>query len=177
MKSLSRIATLGLGAALVSALALAADEAPQVGDKAPEFSLMGTDGKTHSLSDYKGKKAVVVAWFPKAFTKGCIVECKAFAEKSDVLKSMNVAYFTASVDDADTNKKFAESLHLESPILSDPEKTVAKGYGVLNARGMANRWTFYIDKEGVIREIDKKILVEKAPEDVATKLKELKIAD
>ena len=68
----SRLALLGLGLglALVGGRAGAADEAPKVGDKAPDFELKGSDGKTYGLSDYRGKKAVVLAWFPKAFTGG-----------------------------------------------------------------------------------------------------------
>ncbi len=60
----------GLGIALIGGEAGAAVEELKVGDKAPEFSMPGSDGKTYSLSQFKGKKAVVLAWFPKAFTGG-----------------------------------------------------------------------------------------------------------
>jgi thioredoxin-dependent peroxiredoxin len=167
------VAVLGIGlAAWLADSASAAD--PMVGDDAPPFTLQGSDGKTYSLSDFKGKKAVVVAWYPKAFTPGCTAECKSFREKSDDMKKLNVAYFTASVDTPDYNKQFAESLKVDYPILSDPEKSVAKAYGVLNAeRGVANRWTFYIDKNGKIKEIDKKVNARQAAPDVAAKVKEL----
>ena len=165
-------ALLGLGIALGGAAAMAAD-APKVGEKAPDFTLKGSDGKTYSLADFKGKQGVVIAWFPKAFTGGCTAECKSFRSSSEALKASNVAYFTASVDDAETNAKFARSLDLDYPILCDPEKTAAKAYGVLNARGMSDRWTFYIDKEGVIKEIDKKITTANAGVDVAAKVKSL----
>jgi peroxiredoxin Q/BCP len=66
MKTLCLVAALGL--ALSCAAARAAEL--KAGDTAPEFSLVGSDGKTHKLSDYKGKQAVVLAWFPKAFTGG-----------------------------------------------------------------------------------------------------------
>ena len=59
---------LGLGAATAGRASGAAD--PKVGDLAPNFTLRGSDGKTHTLNDYQGKSAVVVAWFPKAFTGG-----------------------------------------------------------------------------------------------------------
>src|SRR5512143_2996710 len=75
------------------------------GDPAPDFSLAGSDGKTYKLADFKGKQAVVLAWFPKAFTGGCTAECKSFRETGAVLKRFNVAYFTASCDQPDTNKK------------------------------------------------------------------------
>src|SRR3954453_10783353 len=106
------IAFLGLGIALNGAAARAAEEL-KVGDPAPDFTLKASDGKTYSLSDYKGKKALVIAWFPKAFTGGCTAECKSFRTYSDALKSLNVAYFTASVDTPETNAKFAESLDLD----------------------------------------------------------------
>ncbi len=171
-----RVLFSGLFLGLVATSARASAEL-KVGDKAPEFKLEGSDGKTYSLSDFKGKKAVVVAWYPKAFTGGCTIECKSFREKGDVLKPLNVAYFTASVDTAEENKKFAKSLDLDYPILSDPDKSVATAYGVLGPRGVAQRWTFYIDKDGVIREIDKKINTKDAAPDVAVKLKSLKLAD
>ncbi len=86
----------------------------KVGDKAPDFSLVGTDGKTHKLSELRGK-TVVVAWFPKAFTGGCTTECKALRRAATPFAQFDVAYFAASVDDAETNKKFAESLELDYP--------------------------------------------------------------
>jgi peroxiredoxin Q/BCP len=145
----------------------------KVGDQAPNFELKGSDGKTYQLSDFKGKKPVVLAWFPKAFTPGCTKECKAMKEQGDELRKYDVAYFTVSVDDAEQNKKFAESLNVDYPILSDPTKEAAKAYGVLNERGMANRWTFYIDKNGKIAQIDKKVNTETHGKDIAAELKKL----
>ena len=167
--------TIGGWALLGVALAGTAGAAElKVGDKAPAFALKGSDGKTYALDQFKGKKAVVVAWYPKAFTGGCTAECKSFHEKGDVLKPLNVAYFTASVDPAETNRKFAASLDVDYPILSDPDKSVARAYGVLNEKsGFANRWTFYIDKEGVIRAIEKKVNTAQAAPQVAAKVKEL----
>ncbi len=175
------VATLfGLGIALVGGIAGAAEDL-KVGDKAPEFELKGSDGKTYKLADFKGKQAVVIAWFPKADTPGCTAECKSLKTESESLKKTNVAYFTASVDPVEGEKgnaAFAKSLDLDYPILSDPDKKVAKSYGVLAAAGYANRWTFYIDKEGVIKEIDKSTgtaQTEKAAEDVVDKVKSLGI--
>jgi len=166
-----------LGAIVVLVAAGAASDELKVGDPAPAFSLEGSDGKTYKLEQYKGKSAVVIAWFPKAFTGGCTKECKSLRENSKALKELKVAYFTASVDTAEKNKDFAQELKLDYPILSDPDKSVAKDYGVLNKeRGVANRWTFYIDKEGIIKSIDKKVNTEKAGTDVAAKLKELGLA-
>jgi thioredoxin-dependent peroxiredoxin len=170
----SRLATVTMGMGLgVALLAGAAAAELQVGDKAPDFTMQGSDGKTYSLKDFHGKSAVVVAWFPKAFTGGCTKECKSLRAGSSTLKELNVAYFTASVDKPEDNKRFAESLDLDYPILSDPDKSVATAYGVMSARGFANRWTFYIDKEGVIKHIEKKVNTDKAAEQLAEKVKEL----
>jgi thioredoxin-dependent peroxiredoxin len=170
MRRLFTTMSLGIGLAL---LAGAAAAELKVGDKAPDFSLPGSDGKTYTLDQFKGKSGVVIAWFPKAFTGGCTKECKSLRANSKALKELNVAYFTASVDPAEQNEKFAKSLDLDYPILSDPDKTVATAYGVMSPRGFSNRWTFYIDKDGIIREIDKKVNFDKAGEDVAAKVKSL----
>ena len=87
-----------------------------------------------------------------------------------------MAYFTASVDKAADNKKFAESLNADYPILSDPDKKVAEEYGVVHAgRAVPERWTFYIDKKGVIQKIDKKVKAGSAGQDMVATLKELKL--
>lgn len=167
------VSALGLALTMVSAGSVQAEEL-KAGDKAPAFSLQGTDGKTYSLDQFKGQKGVVIAWFPKADTPGCTIECKSLKANGDALKPLGVAYFTASVDTPEDNKKFAEKLGLDYPILSDPTKSVAEAYGVLNpARGFANRWTIYIDKDGTIKEIDKKITTQSAGQDIAKKVKEL----
>ncbi len=79
-----------------------------------------------------------------------------------------------SVDDADTNRRFAESLDLDYPILSDPDKSVAKAYGVLHESGnFAQRWTFYIDRDGVVVHIDREVKPATAGQDLVQRLQEL----
>ena len=77
------------------------------------------------------------------------------------------------MDDAETNKKFAVETDADYPILSDPEKKVATAYGVLGASGFASRWTFYIGPDGKILDIDKKVSVKTAGEDIVKKLEAL----
>lgn len=167
---------LTLCSVLFASLALAAAAPLKPGDDAPAFELKGSDGKVHKLSDYKGKKPVVIAWYPKAFTGGCTKECKAMKDQGEEIRKFDVAYFTASVDDAETNRKFAESLSLDYPILSDPTKETAKAFGVLNDRGMANRWTFFIDKNGKIAKVDQQVNTENHGKDIAASLKQLGLA-
>ena len=85
-------------------------------------------------------------------------------------------YFAASVDDAETNKKFAEHVEADYPILSDPEKKVATAYGVVDGQHpLAARWTFYIGPDGKIRAFDEKVSPPTAGADVVKKLEELKV--
>jgi peroxiredoxin Q/BCP len=167
----------------------------KVGDNAPDFTLQGSDGKTYKLSSFKGKQAVVLAWFPKALTSGCTLECKSLAEHGDLIRAYDVTYFMASVDPLEKNIEFAqaksvtlgqganarvvEKKEADFPILSDPTKETAKAYGVLNDQaGFANRWTFYIGKDGKILAIDKDVSkrVQTSAEDMAAKLGELGVA-
>jgi peroxiredoxin Q/BCP len=191
------VATLAAGAVIAQGPPNAPAATPtvvKVGDMAPDFSLQGTDGKTHKLSDYRGKQAVVIAWFPKAFTQGCTIECKSLAENGDKIRMYDVAYFMASTDTLEDNTKFAketkvtlqsrgggpatvvEKKEADFPLLADPSKEVAGKYGVLMANGqLANRWTFYIDKDGKISYIEKKVQPATSAEDMVAKLGELKV--
>lgn len=145
----------------------------KVGDMAPNFTLPATDGKTYTLADFKGKQAVVVAWFPKAFTQGCTIECKSLAEKGHLIKGYQATYFMASVDPLEENTKFGAEHKADFPLLSDPTKKTAEAYGVLNRMGVASRWTFYIGKDGKIQYIEKAVKPATSAEDMAAKLGEL----
>jgi peroxiredoxin Q/BCP len=169
------LVTMGLMAALaVGVMAQTAVEL-KVGDMAPDFTLQASDGKTYKLSEFKGDKAVVVAWFPRAFTQGCTIECRSLAANGDKIRKFDVAYFMASVDALEENTKFAQQEKADFPLLSDPTKEVATKYGVLSQRGFSNRWTFYIDKEGRIAHIDKAVNPETSAEDMIARLGTLKV--
>jgi peroxiredoxin Q/BCP len=84
-----------------------------------------------------------------------------------------VKYFGASVDSVEKNAKFAESLDLNFPILSDPTKAVARAYGVLAPSGFASRWTFYVGADGRIAAIDKQVQASSSGPDVVEQLKAL----
>src|SRR5918999_4215308 len=169
--------TIGLMATLAAGVMAQNAAELKVGDMAPDFTLQGTDGKAYRLSDYRGKQAVVVAWFPKAFTNGCTIECKSLAANGDRIRKFDVAYFMASVDPLEGeqgNVAFAKAQGADFPLLSDPDKSVATKYGVLSQRGFANRWTFYIDKNGRIAYIDRAVNPETSAEDILARLSQLK---
>jgi peroxiredoxin Q/BCP len=154
-----------------SALSWALD----IGDQAPAFSMQGTDGKTYSLEQFHDKQAVVIAWYPKAFTSGCTIECKSLAQNGYLLKRLDVSYFMASVDSLETNQEFAAEAEADFPLLSDPSKEAAKAYGVLALYGLPKRHTFYIGKDGKILFIDRQINAATSAEDMAARLEELGI--
>jgi peroxiredoxin Q/BCP len=187
-------AVVGSIGAFAQAPAPAAVPTLKVGDVAPDFSLPGTDGKTHKLSDYRGKAAVVVAWFPRAFTGGCTIECKSLADNGEKIRKYQVVYFMASTDTIEENTKFAkattvtlagrggaaptivEKKEADFPMLSDPGLAVARAYGVIDGqRTAASRWTFYIDKAGKIAAIDTAVRPASSAEDMIAKLDALKV--
>ena len=169
MRRLIAVATM----MLLAGAAGAQDAQLQAGDKAPDFSLQASDGKTYDLVDFRGEQAVVIAWYPRAFTRGCTIECKSLAENGHLIREYEVTYFMASVDPLEENTAFAAEQNADFPLLSDPTKVTANAYGVLNQRGMANRWTFYIGKSGRILYIDKEVRPRTSAEDMAARLGEL----
>jgi peroxiredoxin Q/BCP len=155
---------------MMSAAPLSAADALKVGDMAPDFALAATDGKTYRLTDFRGKQAVVIAWFPKAYTSGCTIECKSLAENGHLLRKYQVSYFMASVDELADNQGFAAEQKADFPLLSDPTKATAKAYGVLSFGGWAKRHTFYIGADGRILDIDTDVKPATSAEDMAARL-------
>jgi len=97
-------------------------------------------------------------------------------EHGHEIRDYDVAYFMASVDTLEDNTAFAKKESADFPLLADPTKTTATAYGVLNERGFANRWTFYIGKDGRILYIDKSVKPATSAEDIVARLGELGIA-
>ena len=92
------------------------------------------------------------------------------------MRRFGVRYFGASVDSLETNTRFAQSLGIVYPILSDPGTQVARAYGVLSASGYASRWTFYIGVDGRILDVDKHVRASTHGRDIAARLTELGVS-
>ncbi len=124
----------------------------KVGDVAPDFTLPSTAGKAVKLSEFKGKKNVVLAFFPAAFTGGCTKEMLGYQLGGAKFEANDTQVFGVSTDNTPSQKVFAQQLNLTFPLLSDfAERKVSQDYGVLiPGKGMDNRITFVIDKEGKI---------------------------
>jgi peroxiredoxin len=125
---------------------------PQVGDVAPEFSAASTSGKDVSLSSFRGKRNVLVAFFPLAFTGTCSKELICFTEDFDQFADNGVEILPVSVDAVPSLKEFKNKLHMKTELLSDFKREISRAYGVLNEeRFYSNRAYFLIDKEGRVR--------------------------
>jgi peroxiredoxin Q/BCP len=144
----------------------------EVGQKAPDFTLRGSDGKTYRLADFVGRRGFVLAWFPKAFTPGCTAELGSLRDGAAEIARYDADVFMVSYDAPETNAEFARSLGAQQVLLSDPDAAVAAAFGVAGA-GFAQRWTFYVDKEGLVREIDRAVDTTNAGADIARRLGEL----
>jgi len=130
----------------------------RVGDMAPDFTLPATVGDKVSLSDYRGKKNVVLLFYPLDFSPVCSAENRECAQLAPGLASDDVAVLGISVDSLWSHRAFAEKFGISYPLLSDfhPKGEVAKKYGVfLEDRGMAARTAFVVGKDGKILDIVK----------------------
>ena len=128
--------------------------AAEIGDKAPDFELVNQHGEAIKLSDFKGKKPVVLVFYPLSFSGTCTGELCELRDNLEVFESKDAQLMAISVDSKYTQKIFAEKEGYKFHVLADfwPHGGVAKNYGVfMEEAGIAIRGTFLIDKEGIIR--------------------------
>jgi peroxiredoxin len=127
----------------------------KVGDPAPDFTLPDTAGKPVKLSEFKGKKSVVLAFYVLAFTGGWTKELKAYQADIAKFEASDTQVLGISVDSSPANRRFADDIGVTFPLLSDFKRTVSKAYGIFDEeRGFATRATFVVDKEGIIRHVE-----------------------
>src|SRR6266513_5498958 len=125
---------------------------PQVGDIAPDFTAASTSGSDVSLGSLRGKKNVLLAFFPLAFTGTCTKELVCFTEDFDQFARGHVEILPISVDSVPTLREFKNKLQMKTELLSDFKRDISRAYGVLNEdRFYSNRAYFLIDKEGRVR--------------------------
>ena len=142
-------------------------EAPvQVGGTAPAFTLQATGGETIRLSDFRGKR-VVLYFYPKDDTPGCTREACSFRDERARLARANAVVLGVSRDDVASHRRFTQKFGLTYPLLSDPEASVCKAYGVYKQKSMYGRtyWgiertTIIIDERGRIAAIFPKVSVD-----------------
>jgi peroxiredoxin len=125
---------------------------PAPGAMAPDFTLPSTAGTDVTLAAFRGKQAVLIAFFPLAFTSTCTKELCAFTDDFDQFDSKGVAILPISVDSTATLKEFKAKLGMHTDMLSDFRRDVSSLYGVLMMdRYYSNRAYFLVDKSGILR--------------------------
>ena len=146
-----------------------------VGDKAPDFTLPSQMGDNVTLSEYFGKRNVVLYFYPKDETRGCTREACEFRDRYDVFTSLGAEVLGVSSDTLESHKSFATHYGLPFLLLSDEKGEVRKLYGVPSSMGiLPGRVTYIIDKKGVVRHIfNSQLQPEKHIEEALRILKEL----
>ena len=148
------------------------------GNKAPDFSATDQNGKKVKLSSFRGKKNVVLYFYPKDMTPGCTTEACDFRDQFKKFK--NAEILGVSIDSPERHQKFIEKYDLPFTLISDVDQKVVNKYGVWQEKKLYGkkfmgivRSTFIIDKSGVLRKIFPKVKVKGHTEEVLDALKAL----
>ena len=130
---------------------------PQIGQKAPNFTLQDQDGKTHHLKDFRGQ-IVLLAFYPADFTTGCTIEAHTMTAAYKDFRAAGITPIGVSVQDVQSHKAFCEKEGIPYTLLADSQRKVATRYGVLmqipKMGGVADRVTFIVGKKGHIVYVD-----------------------
>ena len=133
-------------------IAATAQRRPQPGEQAPDVTLRSTSGESVRLADFRGKKHVLVAFFPLAFTSVCTAEMCAFSDDYDRFASGDVVVLPVSVDSEATLREFKRKHDMKTDLLSDFKREASRAFGVLDEeRFHSERAYFLIDKAGIVR--------------------------
>ena len=170
--------------ALVTMAGLLTLFAQDAGKQAPKLPVVGQPAPPVRLNDHTGKIAMlggktknwsVLAFYPKAMTPGCTSEVCSMRDRFPDLETIGVDLYGISLDSVQEQAQFVEKQHLNFPLLSDPDGSVAAKYGVLEPGAQyTRRVTFVIDDQGVLRHVIDKVDVSKHGEDLAVLIDELK---
>lgn len=153
---------------------------PEVGKKAPEFSAPESKGQTVSLKDFRGKKNVVLYFYPKDDTPGCTVEACGFRDGIKSIEKVDAIVLGVSPDHIRSHENFVKKFNLPFILLSDTEKKICQDYGVWVEKSMygkkymgVTRTTFIIHKDGKIAKVFEKVKPEGHENEVLEALKGL----
>jgi peroxiredoxin Q/BCP len=125
------------------------------GERAPDFSAPTADGTTLSLGDFRGKKPLILYFYPRDNTPGCTKEACSFRDHAGEIEAAGASIVGVSMDSQDAHKKFIADFRLNFPLVSDRDATICKAYGVARLGGWfpPKRVTFVIDRDGVVRRV------------------------
>jgi peroxiredoxin Q/BCP len=126
----------------------------KVGDAAPEFDLADAEGRQVRLSDFRGKRSVVLYFYPKDDTPGCTKEACSFRDSYESFKDAGAEVIGVSSDSGESHRKFSAKFKLPFTLVTDTGGAVRKRYGVPATLGvLPGRVTFVIDRDGVVRHV------------------------
>lgn len=152
---------------------------PKEGAAAPDFKVLASDGKTVSLKDYKGKKSIVLYFYPKDDTPGCTVEACEFRDGIKKIEKLDAVVLGVSPDGLKAHTKFIEKFGLPFLLLADEDKEICKAYGVWVKKSMYGReymgvarTTFVIGKDGKVKKVFEKVKPAGHAEEVMEALKD-----
>ncbi|ATH08681.1 peroxiredoxin [Halobacteriovorax marinus] len=152
---------------------------PKVGNLAPAFTMVNQDGEKVSLKDFKGKKNVVLYFYPKAMTPGCTVQACGIRDSKNPLKKLDTVVLGVSPDEEKRLVKFIERDELNFDLLSDPEHKFAEKYGCWGLKKFMGkeymgilRTTFIIGKDGRLKHVMDKVKTKTHHDDVMNWIKE-----
>ena len=154
---------------------------PEAGQQAPDFTCPNQDGEDVSLSQFAGKKHVILYFYPKDDTPGCTTEALDFTSLIDQFDAADAVVLGVSKDSVEKHRKFIAKRDLKVQLLSDESGELCESYGVWGLKKFMgreymgiNRSTFIIDKQGVIREVYPKVKVKGHAEAVLEAVRALK---
>ncbi len=122
----------------------------EIGDRAPEFALPGTGGRTYRLGDHRGRWTIL-AFYPGDFTPVCTRQFCSYRDAADHLDDLDAVVLGISPQSVSSHDRFAAEHGLTVPLLADPDHEIARAYGVLGPGGMVRRSIFIIDPDGLVR--------------------------
>ncbi|MCS6804893.1 MAG: peroxiredoxin [Acidobacteriota bacterium] len=151
----------------------------QIGQPAPDFESVDDRGQPIRLKDFRGQH-VVLYFYPKDNTPGCLLEARAFNASLEEFTKRNTVVLGVSTDDVSSHERFRDNCGLRFRLIADSKKTIARTYGALSGLagllGLAQRVTVLIDKDGIVRAVWDKVSPRHHPEEVLEKIDELKLA-
>ena len=126
----------------------------RVGDTAPDFEAVNCSGAPVRLADHRGKRKVVLFFFPKAFTPACTIEVRNFRDNYQRITALNAELIGVSVDRIERNCEFARAEGLQFPLIGDESRAISERYGVVwPVLRIDRRATFVIGEDGVIEDV------------------------
>ena len=122
----------------------------EVGDRAPDFELTGTDERTYRLTDFRGRW-LVLAFYPGDFTPVCTRQFCSYRDAADRLDELDAEVLGISPQSLDSHERFRAKYGLTVPLLADPNRAMIRAYGVLGPGGLVRRSIFIVDPTGIVR--------------------------